>query len=212
MVEVKMFKIGIGKYILVMFWAMSLSVAAQQNDKDAVYNALLDKYGELTSISLKFQSMNNKSITGSLTAKKGNKYVLKIGSRTITCNGKSLWNYSTDDSVVIITKFDKSIHTNSIENMFFSLLEEFSPIAMKSESSSKGTSFTVLTLGSNNSQSDIKQIKLWIGKNGDIASFSLIKNSSEEKWAVWDILINKKVQDKQFEFSAPKGAEIMDLR
>lgn len=200
------------KYILILILLISFNLQAAQNDKDAVYNALLEKYGELSSISLKFKSMDNQHIEGSIEAKKGNKYILKMGNRIITCNGKSLWNYSIDDNNVIVSKFDKSIHTNSIENMFFSLLEEFSPTSMKKESSTRGTSFTILTLASNTNKSDINQIKIWIDNSGNIASFSLVKNNKEEKYAVWDIFTNKKMQDKQFDFTAPKGAEVIDLR
>ncbi len=184
-----------------------------QNDKDKVYNQLLEKYGSLSSISLKYRSMDNKNIEGSIEAKRGNKYIIKMGNRIITCNGKAIWNYSIDDKNVIISNFDSDLHSNSIEKMFFSLLEEFVPLEMKRESSSRGTTFTILTLESpKGTQFDVQRINLWLNRNSEIESFSLIRNGIEEKWAVWDIAINRKIADKTFDFIVPKGTEVIDLR
>jgi len=184
-----------------------------QNDKDKVYNQLLEKYGDLSSISLKYRSMDNRNIEGAIEAKRGNKYIIKMGNRIITCNGMSIWNYSIDDKNVIISKFDSDLHSNSIEKMFFSLLEEFIPSEMKKESSTRGTTFTILTLdGPKGSKFDVQKINLWLNRNMEIESFSLFRSGIEEKWAIWDIALNKKIANKTFDFIVPKGTEVIDLR
>lgn len=201
-----------GLIVILMIFGISKSFA--ENDKDMVYNKLIEKYGDLSSVTLKFKSMDNDRIDGTIEAKKGNKYLIRMANRLIVCNAKSIWNYSIDDNNVIVSKFDKDLHSNSIEKLFFSLLQSFTPTAMKKESSSKGTSFTVLTLKSDEKENamNIKQIKLWLDKNYNIESFSFLKDGNEERWAVWDIFTNTKIQDKTFDFKVPKGAEVIDLR
>ncbi|MCX8054074.1 MAG: outer-membrane lipoprotein carrier protein LolA [Ignavibacteria bacterium] len=195
---------------LIVFLLTVVSVFAQ-NDKTQVYNSLLTKYGNITSISLKFKSLNNHSLEGKLDAQKGNKYVLRMGDRVITCNGKTLWNYSETDKNVIISNFDSNIHTNSLENFFFSLISQLNPVELKVESSSRGTSFKILTLEPKTSE-QFSQIKLWIDTKGEIASISIIKDKNEEKWAIWDVRINPKFEKEYFNFKAPKNVETIDIR
>lgn len=200
-------------FLIILSFFIAL-VANAQNDKVEAYNKVLEKYGELATISLKFKSLDNSKLEGSIEAKSGNKYVLRMGSRIITCNGKTIWNYSIDDNNVIVSKFDPSLHSNSIEKLFFSLIESFSPTELKKESSSKGTSFTMLTLANkdNNAKFEFDAIKLWLNSSYEIESFSLMKKKSEERWAISNLTTNKKISDKTFNFTPPKGAEIIDLR
>lgn len=196
--------------LIVLFIFIAVSLFAQ-NDKVQVYNALLNKYGNLSSISLKFKSLNNSNLEGYLEAAKGNKYILKFADRTITCDGKTIWNYSEVDKNVLISNFESSSHTNSLENFFFNLISQLNPVELKKESSSRGTSFTILTLEPKTSE-EFSQIKLWIDAKGEIASLSIIKNKMEEKWALWDIRLNPKFDKNHFTYKIPKNIEVIDLR
>ncbi len=197
--------------IKIIVFLLAVASVFAQNDKVQVYNSLLSKYGDINSISLKFKSMNNKSLEGKLDAQKGNKYVLRLGDRIITCNGKTLWNYSETDNNVIVSNFDSNIHTNSLENFFFSLISQLNPVELKAESSSRGTSFRILTLEPKTSE-QFSQIKLWIDSKGEIASIAIIKDKIEEKWAIWEVRINPKFEKEYFIFKAPKNVEIIDVR
>lgn len=194
--------------ILILIIAFA-SLLAQ--DKNQAYNSLINKYGNLTSISLKFKSLNNANIEGKLEAQKGNKYILHLGDHTITCNGKTLWNYSSEDKNVIISNFDSNVHTNSLENFFFTLISQLNPVELKKESSSRGTSFTILTLEPKET-SEFSKIKLWLDTQGEIVSISILKNKIEEKWAIWDTRLNPKFDKNHFNFKVPKDIEVIDLR
>jgi|YNPMSStandDraft_1061717.scaffolds.fasta_scaffold00431_20 outer membrane lipoprotein-sorting protein len=194
---------------ILIFLLAFASIFAQ--DKDQVYNSLLKKYGNLTSISLKFKSLSNANIEGKLEAQKGNKYILHLGDRTLTCNGKTLWNYSSEEKNVIISNFDSNVHTNSLENFFFTLISQLNPVELKKESSSRGTSFTILTLEPKEI-SEFNKIKVWIDTQGEIVSISIFKNKVEEKWAIWDFRINPKFDKNHFTFKIPKDVEVIDLR
>lgn len=195
----------------IVVFLLAVAIVFAQNDKSQLYNSLLSKYGDINSISLKFKSLNNHSLEGKLDAQKGNKYVLRLGDRVITCNGKTLWNYSETDNNVIVSNFDSNIHTNSIENFFFSLISQLNPVELKVESSTRGTSFRILTLEPKTSE-QFSQIKLWIDSKGEIASIAIIKDKIEEKWAIWDVRINPKFEKEHFNFKAPKNVETIDIR
>ncbi len=199
--------------VFLLFTLLSANLFSQ-NDKDIVYNQLIEKYGDLKSISLQFKSMDNPRVEGSLQAKRGNKYRLEMGSRIITSNAKFIWNYSIDDKNVIVSRFDKGLHSNSIENLFFTFLQDFSPVSLKKENSSKGTSFTILTLKSvnNDENINIESITLWLDQNSNIQSFAIENGKSTEKWSVWNLNTNPNLTDKSFDFRVPKGAELIDLR
>ena len=195
----------------IIVFLLAVAIVFAQNDKSQLYNSLLSKYGDINSISLKFKSLNNHSLEGKLDAQKGNKYVLRLGDRVITCNGKTLWNYSETDNNVIVSTLHSNIHTNSLENLFFSLISQLNPVELKVESSSRGTSFRILTLEPKTSE-QFSQIKLWIDSKGEIASIAIIKDKIEEKWAIWDVRINPKFEKEHFNFKAPKNVETIDIR
>jgi len=186
----------------IIVFLLAVAIVFAQNDKSQLYNSLLSKYGDINSISLKFKSLNNHSLEGKLDAQKGNKYVLRLGDRVITCNGKTLWNYSETDNNVIVS---------NLENFFFSLISQLNPVELKVESSSRGTSFRILTLEPKTSE-QFSQIKLWIDSKGEIASIAIIKDKIEEKWAIWDVRINPKFEKEHFNFKAPKNVETIDIR
>jgi outer membrane lipoprotein-sorting protein len=84
-------------------------------------------------------------------------------------------------------------------------------VELKKESSSRGTSFTILTLEPKEI-SEFNKIKVWIDTQGEIVSISIFKNKVEEKWAIWDFRINPKFDKNHFTFKIPKDVEVIDLR
>jgi len=76
------------KTIIKYFLILALfSMPALALDKDEIYSAVKEKYGNLDCITVKFKEKNS-GISGTLSAKRSNKYILELNDRTIVCNGK----------------------------------------------------------------------------------------------------------------------------
>lgn len=195
--------------LCVLFINANLMFAA---DKNELYKSIIEKYGSLKSISFSFKSAKVPSISGSIKAKKGNKYILNSFDRLITCDGKTIWNYSPKDKNVIITEYTDDMTNSSLEKLFFGTLTNMSPIELKEENSSKNGSSYVLKLAPK-SNSNIKAITLWINKDkNDIKAIQIKTNESETKWILTNVKINSELSDKSFKFVVPKGAEVIDMR
>ena len=203
--------------ILIMALVLINSVAiAAENDKNAVYDKLKKQYGDLKSISLKFSMVGLTEFTGTLKAKKGNKFLFQTKDRIVVSNGKTVWNHSLTDKNVIISSYDTKLSESSVEQFFFSFLDNYSPSDLKKENTSGGASNYVLTLIPKNAKSTIngvKYIKVWISdSNGEIKKIGFKNGPGEQVWELKSITVNPKLNESLFEYKVPKGMEQMDLR
>lgn len=201
-------------YIYLLICLLIPFVANAQNDKASIYKSIVDKYGSIKSISLKFKSTDNLKVEGSIKAKKGNKYILAVGGRYIYCNGKKVWNYSPKDKNVLKNSYTDSPGQISIDKIFFNYLTGLEPSELKEEKTSKGEKNWVLTLTpkpGDKKTKNVKFLKLWISaKSLNINKLQASVDNSNQTWIVSDLKLNPSAQDKIFEFKVPKGVELIE--
>lgn len=204
-------------FLIIFIFSIAFSTLFSQ-DKDDVYNSLVDKYGDPKSLSLKFTLRENPTFKGSVTAKKGNKYFIEFGTRSLYSNGVDIWNYSKKDSTVVISKFEEQSNESSIERFFFDYLAAYKPVKLSKESSSSGKPLLILELHPNQdigSIGDVKRIRIsLLPNNYSIVSIVIITDYSTESWDLKDLKTNIRVDDKLFEFVSPStmSLRIIDLR
>ncbi len=194
----------------------AIYISDAQNDKQKEYNKLLEKFSGLNSLSTKFIVDGNYKITGSIKAKKGNKYVLDLSNRTIISNGKTLWNYSKRNNNVVISKFDENSTDFSIEQFFFSYLLAYTPIELKNESKSKGEYLHILRIEPETKEKMLFGINYidikYDAKSYDIVALDIAEGNNIQFWRLQDFKINPNLSDSIFEFKPPKDAEVIDMR
>ena len=62
---------------------LTSSLLLAQNSKDEIFNKVSQKYSNIKSVQINFASKDSKNLSGSIKAKKGNKYILMTAEREI---------------------------------------------------------------------------------------------------------------------------------
>lgn len=182
--------------------------------KEELFSQLSSRFTKASSISFDFQSEEMKSFIGTIKAKKGNKYIIEASGRIIKCNGKTLWNYSIQDKQVIISDFNESyLEGSSIETIFFKFLNEYEPIDLKREHSSKSSSLLLIMKKKGSSAKDNNEIHIWLEhKTHNPLKIQMVNNNEKSNWLISNLKTDLTLSDSQFKLSIPKEVEIIDLR
>jgi outer membrane lipoprotein-sorting protein len=201
--------------VIILILTISANLYSQL-DKETVYKKITEKYGNAKSITMNFNLSSQPGMKGTLKASRGNKYFVKLKDRTLVCNGKTVWNYSTKDNNVVISNFESSENDFSIESFFFNFLNNYKPVKFVKESSSDGNYSYVLTLEAASKASQKGGIKSAFVRI-DIETYSILNveivtDSGVQSWDLKKIITNVNLPDKIFEFTPPKDSKIVDLR
>ncbi len=174
--------------------------------KPGVFERLAKNYKNAKSIAVEFKNEDD-SMTGSLTADKSGKYIIKTKSRTICSDRKSIWNYSKDDNKVIISSYEESADI-SIENVFFDFAENY---FQKSET--KDGTITILYLTPKKKSGSAGDVKLYVSdSNLQITRIAFITNYGEDNWKILKITKNAKIPNGTFDYKPANDVQVIDLR
>ena len=168
-------------------------------------------YGNIESVSLNFKLVGN-DFSGNLIAKKGNKYKMNLGDRIIICDGKTIWNYSEKDNKVVIGDFQKDNENISLEDIFFSFIENFEPVSLISMKDGNSYLIKLKSKDSINYMPDISEVNLKISKKFIIESIQIIENNETLTWQIRKLKYTNHIEDSEFEFAIPKKCTVIDLR
>ncbi len=203
---------GISVFAILLLLTSSSGFA--RGKEDSVYNELVNIYKHVIQVSFNFKLVEEK-FTGSLTAKKGNKYKMVIGDRVIVCNSKNIWNYSPKENKVVISSFEESSEQVSIESLFFSFLENFEPVKITEKELPKNQTAFILTLKPRKNFKSLHQISsvdIWIDSGTyDILRFH-ITEPQPMTWLISKLRLRKKADDAIFDFIPNKECTVIDLR
>ncbi len=200
--------------VLVLFLSLNFKLNAQYN-AETLFAEIKKTFNNLKSISFNFLSENNPNLKGNIKAESGNKYYIKMAERHIISNGKLVWNYSLNDKKVIINEIPNNDSEFSIENFFFSFLNNYKPKDLKKEASSgKGFSYLLTLVPSKqNSGNNINSIQLEINQKNLMISTVLINYGNFiDKWNIDNLELNPKIKSEIFSFQPSKDMEVIDLR
>lgn len=201
---------------LVMGMLFSFTLSAQQKTEE-VYNAVKKKYGSASSLQCNFSSVlgTQTPITGTVKAKKGNKFMLDLGSRIIVCNGETVWNYTKTTNTVVVSNYEDKGQI-SIEKVFFTYLNAYTSAATFSEQTSKGEKYTTLRLLPPTPEkviNGVKSISIALNpKTLAMQRISLTDPSGTQLWKISSLKTDTKLADSVFEFTPPKDVQVVDMR
>lgn len=200
---------------LLLFCIITIPSFAEKS-KDEIFKSLKDKYNNISSIQLSFETVGNMEFKGEIKAKKGNKYIITMPMMTVISNGKTIWNYNERDDKVLISNFENNTKgAFSIDRIFFSLMSEYKPDKLNKISKSTGKSYYELTMEAidKSKKAQFTKFKIRLAKNGqDITNIEYEENGNTQSVNVSNIILNPKLNDKIFNFKASKGTEVIDMR
>ncbi len=144
------------------------------------------------------------SFKAKLFFKKENMYKVEFKKNIIVCNGKTLWNYNKDFNRVVINSPDDENTIFNVQKLF----EELNTYKITENSEKK-----MIILEAKNLNTSFKKVKIFYDKDFSIEKlelFDLTDNITEVE--IKKIKYNENYSDGFFEFTAPKGSQVIDLR
>ncbi len=196
------------KIVLLFLLVFSFALVAKDYNMTSMFDALKKKYGNLKSVSASIHNPEG-HISATMKAEKGNKYYIKSKNVTLVSDGQTIWNYNVKDKKVIINSQQTYDIKQSVDYIFFSFIDDFSPNSIASAEQGY-----VLELTYNEKMNTlIDKLYLWIdAKSLDIYKIQWKSGYDLQTWEIANLKLNPKFKNGTFKFQIPKGTEVVDLR
>jgi outer membrane lipoprotein-sorting protein len=205
----------IGRFAIVASAFLILSASVFALDKIEAYDYLKKTLKSVSSVSFSFEDINDKRINGTIVAAKGNKYKIVNPDRTITSDGKKIWNFSQSDNKVMISEFDNEKSGLSIESFFFEYMDKMELDKFEKEhSNNKTNGLFVMTLKGDDKfakKNKIKYLKIWMDESKNIKFIANVYNSKTQTISISKLKLNLKLSAGAFTFKPPKGCKTIEL-
>ncbi len=204
------------KKIIIIIFSVLISSNLFAIDREDVEKYIEKNFKSVKTIKLDYSDLNNKYNYGYIKAKKGNKYRINTYDRIIVCNGSKIWNYAVNNNKVMISKFDSDRSSLSIENIFFDILKNSKINNFKKEISTNKNNNNLYSVDFTISDSDkskykIDKLNVLINEKFDIKQINLSYNGQEQRLKIKSLSINKKINDKEFNFKLPKNSQVIEI-
>lgn len=200
--------------LALVFIGGSFSLLAER-DAASLFQAIQRKYGEATSLQVVFAQKDNPSITGRLTVKRNNKFMIELDDRTVICNGTTMWNYTPTRNKVIVSNYIDGSDAISPQKLFMSFPKHYVP-SLSRERRSSGDDYIVLVLRPKNQQSvvgGLQKITMKVEpKTLEIAELEISDGSTVRGWTISGLKTDINVPDSMFEFASTDDIRVIDLR
>jgi len=209
--------LGLLSLLLLLFLPARLSAGDDAADLVA---KLRKKYERMSTLSLGFTrttvfavSKARQSSEGGLSLAKGNRYRITFEDRLIVCDGATVWSWSKANNQVVVDRFRDDPNGLTPERLLVKLPSEYAAVLTGKEKVGK-VETSVLKLTPPASGRQLRWFKLWVDEDGPVILRIQVMDLAENEttYDLRDIAPDSGVPDSTFRFTAPPGAEILDLR
>lgn len=216
---------GHARHTLFLLIALSTS-SVQALDGPEVIGRVQKQFDKLKTLSARFEKRHfwklvdqTQSVKGELHVEKPNRFRLQSEIRTVVTDGETAWSYDPQNEQVLVNDYVAVEGDRSYEKLLFDLVllggyeDRFSPTYVDEEKV-RGKGTHVVDLRAIEQDAYIEKVRLWIDRkewlvrqieyrniNGDVTTYELD-----------ELKKNKKPREGLFQFSAPPGVEVVDLR
>ena len=213
------------KYIHYVFILINLlvfsNVALASDDVGKIIKKVQNKYKKVNLLHADFKQVNRFQLTniqtevfGSIWISKDNQFRFETEDQTIVSNGEKFWRYNKLEEQVLIDHAKKTKQDVFLNNFLFNISDYYTG-QLISESKLKNKKIYEIRLTPKTpDDSFFRYIKVWLYDD----SWELEKviytdfNDNEVEYQIEKIDLNPAISEKIFEFNAPEGAEVVDLR
>lgn len=201
---------------IVCYILFSISMLSKQSAED-VFRRVQTIYGDSESLRAQFFSKlpgTSTTVRGTLLVKRGNKFRLDMNGRTITCNGQTVWNYEHTTKKLVISTFKNNPATISPEKIFLSFPKTYAPELQK-ENSADGAilRLTLTPVDARDAVGGMQEVVMRLTPGTyQLRELRINDGASTYQWMMNELTLQAKLKNEQFEYKAPKGAQVVDLR
>jgi outer membrane lipoprotein carrier protein len=216
---------GSSRYAILLFIAL-LASPALSLDGPEVIGRVQKQFDKLKTLSARFEKRHfwklvdqTQSVKGELHVEKPNRFRLESEIRTVVTDGETAWSYDPQNEQVLMNDYVAVEGDRSYEKLLFDLVllggyeERFTPTYVGEEKVQDKRTH-VVDLRATEQDAYIETVRLWIDRkewlvrqieyqniNGDVTTYELDHLKK-----------NKKLKEGLFQFTAPPGVEVVDLR
>jgi chaperone LolA len=207
--------------IATIFLILLFNTSIWSQSVEDIVEEIQDRYEDLENFAANFVQVEQflvtgakNEISGQIYVKGGVKYRLETEDRTIVTDGITVWTYSVFNNQVLIDRAKKDDGAMLPRDLIFKYPQEYYAVLLD-EVMYKDEDHYILKLDpKEDTHGFIKSMKIWV--NGDNYLISKIEytdfNDNTSLFEIKKIITNKSLSDSFFEFQAPEGADIIDLR
>ncbi len=182
---------------------------AQDNNSNLL-KSLQDKFNSVDDFKVNFKQVSNNQskISGILYYKKENNIRVELNNSIIVINGSTSWNYNKKQNKVIISDYDETDPSVFSLNKILFDYPEKSKVKEDTENGER-----TLKLTPNNQELNFKSVKLWVNNKNLVEKiFILNQNDAPVEIQLSGYKLNTGLSNSKFNFTAPEGSKIIDLR
>ena len=187
---------------------MILTIGVNTTRATDVLDAFHARYRSLSSITMRFRGTDG--LHGTLAARKGGKYRIDIGSRTIVCDGRTVWNADRASKSVIVNTYKPLSSDVSLERVFFEVISVY-----RSEIVERSPNSTIIRLTApspNAIIANVSALDITLNRALMVTSISVISGPSRITYSISDLQRNLRLPESTFRYTPPKNWEVIDVR
>lgn len=192
---------------------------AFSQNSNPVLRRLQNKYDALQSLRAEFtQTMTSEYMdgpqrfTGRLVMQR-EKYRVETGAQTIVTDGRTMWIFNNAENQVLINDYVQDETSFSI-NDFFRNFDDLYNVRTTQAVTLAGKKHHRMELRPKRADSFFKAVTLWMRDADDVITRVEVLDANEVKmtFELTNIVLNPAVNGSTFQFTPPRGAEVVDLR
>jgi chaperone LolA len=192
---------------------------AQAQNSATLLRRLQTKYDALQSLQASFtQTMTSEYMdgpqrfTGRLVMQR-EKYRVETGAQTIVTDGRTMWIFNSAENQVLVNDYVQDETSFSI-NDFFRNFDELYNVRATQAVTLSGKKHFKMELRPKRADSFFKAVTLWMRDSDDVITRVEVLDANDVKmvFELTNIVLNPAVNGSTFQFTPPRGAEVVDLR
>lgn len=204
--------------LLLAAFTFAHGTAAAQSGTDIIQR-LETKYDAIDALRAEFsQTMSSayadgaQTFSGTLTLQ-GERYYIEAGNQTLVTDGATTWIYNRDERQVLVNDAVEDETSFSINDFFFNFEDRYD-VTSATPVQIDGQRHYRLALQPKSADSFFREVTLWVRDADTIITQLEVKDANETtmKFTLENIQLNPQVDASTFQFKAPQGAQVIDLR
>ena len=205
-----------------------LCVGSAQADArgSEVVEKLQKKFKGLKTLSARFTKQfywrlmeQHQEVKGKLVVQRPDRFRFDSDAQVVVTDGKTAWNYAPANAQVMVSDYATVEKNRSHEKLLFDLIllggydDNYVPVYVGEDKINR-KSCHVVDLTTKKEDTYVHTIRLWVDKRLSLVRQVEYRNIHEDvtTFKLSDLKVDKKIEEDQFTFQAPKGVESIDLR
>lgn len=206
--------------LLVILW-FPIQGALAGEDAPSIIKKIQKKFKSTDNISVKFDytfkwklTGKSQSLQGSMFYKKENNVRYELGQQLNITNGETVWQYSEANNQVIIDKLKPKSKSLFMPKYFlYDYLDQFIAEIISRETI-KGREFYTLKMLPKDKDDFVQNMKVWVPSDTWIAErfeYTDLEGNSIS-YVFTQIIVDKALDVRLFDFKVEQGMDVIDLR